>query len=131
MLSIRFVPKTGCLCFLAVVSGSVACGSSSAPPPTTPTSASVEDEEVTADLTDHHRHHHHGGVTMFIAMSLDSLGVSADRHAAIEKIQQGLAAQMEPARAAEQAVVTVLADGIAAGGIDHGKVDAALAQVAS
>jgi len=27
-------------------------------------------------LMEHHRHHHHGGVTLFIAMSLDTLGVS-------------------------------------------------------
>src|ERR1700683_3269289 len=56
----------------------------------TTTTASPEDDESAADLGEHHRHHHHGGVTMFIAMSLDSLGVSPEQEKAIEKIQGDL-----------------------------------------
>jgi Spy/CpxP family protein refolding chaperone len=93
---------------------------------TTAATASPEDEESEADLREHHRHHHHGGVTMFIAMSLDSLGVSPEQAAAIEKIQGDLFAKMEPAHVAEQNVLNVLADGIAAGKIDTAKVDAAI-----
>ena len=89
------------------------------------------DEEAAADVTEHHRHHHHGGVSMFIAMSLDTLGVTPEQRAAVDKIQADLYARMEPARAAEQAVLETLADGIAAGAIDPGKVNAALAQLAA
>jgi Spy/CpxP family protein refolding chaperone len=85
-----------------------------------------EDEEVSADLREYHRHHHHGGATMFIAMSLDSLGVAADQAAKIEKIQGDLFARMEPAHAAEQNVLNVLADGLAAGRIDEAKVQGAI-----
>ena len=92
----------------------------------TATAVSPEDEEAAADLSEHHRHHHHGGVTMFIAMSLDSLGVSPEQAADIEKIQGDLFAKMEPAHVAEQNVLNVLADGIAAGKIDDAKVDAAI-----
>jgi Spy/CpxP family protein refolding chaperone len=80
-------------------------------------------------LSEHHRHHHHGGVTLLIALSIDALGVSPDQRAAVEKIRADLHARMEPARAAEQAVHSLLADGVAAGAIDHAKVDAALAQL--
>ena len=95
-------------------------------PATTPSS---EDEESAADLGEHHRHHHHGGVTMFIAMSLDSLGVSPEQATAVEKIQGDLFAKMEPAHVAEQNVLNVLADGIAVGKVDDAKVDAALNRV--
>jgi Spy/CpxP family protein refolding chaperone len=90
------------------------------------TAPSPEDDESAADLGEHHRHHHHGGVTMFIAMSLDSLGVSPEQEKAIEKIQGDLFAKMEPAHVAEQNVINVLADGIAAGKIDDAKVEAAI-----
>jgi Spy/CpxP family protein refolding chaperone len=91
--------------------------------------SSPEDEESAADLGEHHRHHHHGGVVMFIAMTLDSLGVSPEQQAAVEKIQGDLFAKMEPAHVAEQKVLNVLADGIAAGKIDNAKVDAAIGAV--
>jgi Spy/CpxP family protein refolding chaperone len=91
--------------------------------------SSQEDSEVASELVEHHRHHHHGGVARFIAMSLDTIGTTPDQHAAIEKIQADLHATLEPARAAEAKVVVLLADGIAAGRIDKGKVDAAIARV--
>lgn len=110
----------------------MACGggAASSEPPASAASASADDEAM-ADLTEHHRHHHHGGVTMFIAMSLDSLGISEDQRVAVEKIQTDLYAKMEPARIAEQNLVLVVADGIAAGNVDQGKVDSAVATVAS
>jgi Spy/CpxP family protein refolding chaperone len=105
--------------------------SASAPAPaesaaSAPAAPSPEDEEVSADLSEYHRHHHHGGVTMFIAMSLDSLGVAPDQAAKIEKIQGDLFAKMEPAHAAEQKVLNILADGVAAGKIDEAKVKGAI-----
>jgi Spy/CpxP family protein refolding chaperone len=108
------------------------CGGSStgSVPAVAPTSTQADDEAAT-DVVEHHRHHHHGGVTMFIAMSLDTLGVDPAQRAAVEKIQADLRTKMEPARVAEQNVLTVLADGVASGTIDTAKVDTAIAQVAS
>jgi len=82
-------------------------------------------------LTEHHRHHHHGGVTLLIALSLDTLGVSPEQRAAVEKIRSVLHARMEPARAAEQRLVATLADGLAAANLDAASVDAAVGQVAA
>jgi Spy/CpxP family protein refolding chaperone len=108
---------------------SVGCAGSSAnaAPAATPTSAVADD--ATAGLIEHDRYHHHGGVTLFIAMSLDTLGVSPEQRAAVEKIRSDLHARMEPARAAEQNLGGTLADGLAAGTIDAAKVDAAVAQL--
>jgi Spy/CpxP family protein refolding chaperone len=78
---------------------------------------------------EHHRYHHHGGVTLFIAMSLDTLGYSPEQRAAVEKIRTDLHARMEPARAAEQNLMVSLADGLAAANLDAAKVDAAVARV--
>jgi len=90
-----------------------------------------EEEDATAGLVEHHRHHHHGGVTLLIAMSLDTLGVSPEQKAAVEKIRRDLHARMEPARAAEQSLLVTLADGLAGGAIDSAKVDAAVGQLSS
>src|SRR5579884_1724033 len=57
----------------------VGCGGGAAnsPPPATAASAGgAEADDATAGLEEHHRYHHHGGVMLFIAMSLDTLGVS-------------------------------------------------------
>ncbi len=107
----------------------MACGGSSAtaPPPTGVTSATSDD--VNLALIEHHRYHHHGGVTLLIALSLDTLGVSPEQQAAVEKVRSDLHARMEPARRAEQILVTTLADGLAAGNVDLASVDAAVAQV--
>jgi Spy/CpxP family protein refolding chaperone len=106
-------------------------GGAASPPPATPTSATPAsaDDDVAVGLLEHHRHHHHGGVMLLIAMSIDTLGVSPEQQAAVEKIRTDLHARMEPARASEESLVTLLADGVAAGSIDAAKVDAALAQV--
>ena len=97
-------------------------------PALAPTSTLAADDAA-ADMTEHHRHHHHGGVTMFIAMSLDTLPATPEQRASIERIQGDLFAEMEPARTAEATVLQTLADGIATGTIDAAKVNAALAQL--
>jgi Spy/CpxP family protein refolding chaperone len=113
----------------AVLTG---CRSSAASgPPATQATGTAVDDEVAADLSEHHRHHHHGGITKFISMSLDSLGVSPDQREAVQGIQADLEAKMERARTAEQGLVLALADGVAAGTVDRARVDVALAQVAS
>lgn len=103
----------------------------STPPPTTATSASVGIDDAADGLLKHHRYHHHGGVTLFIAMSLDMLGVSPEQKSAVERIRTDLHARMDPARAAEQDLVALLADGLAAANIDAPRVDAALVRVAA
>ncbi len=109
----------------------IGCGASSrnSPPPTGNASAIANDDEAVSGLMEHHRFHHHGGVTLFIAMSLDTLGVSPERQAALERIRGDLLDRMDPARVAEQKLAATLADGIAAGSIDAVKVDADVAQV--
>lgn len=92
--------------------------------------APVTDDASDA-LLEHHRYHHHGGVTLFIAMSLDTLGVSAERRERVEKIRVDLHQRMQPALTAEQNLVQALADGLSHSNLDQGKVDAAVAQVAS
>lgn len=132
MASIRWTVwfALGCLPATGVALAACAGASTDSAPAVAPTSTAADDQAA-SDVTEHHRHHHHGGVTMFIAMSLDTLGASPDERAVIEKIQADLFAKMEPARAAEQKVMATLADGIEAGTIDAAQVDVALAQVAS
>lgn len=106
--------------------------SESAPAQPSPAESSTEEnDEAAAELVEHHRHHHHGGVGQFVAMSLDTLGVTPEQHDSIEKIQTALRAKLQPTRAADKKLIVALADGIAAGKIDKGKVDGLLAQIDS
>jgi len=95
----------------------------------TVTAQGAEEDPAAEEVREHHRHHHHGGVTAFIALSIDSLGLPPEKKAQVERIQAELAARLAPARDAEQAVLATLADGVAAGAIDGAKVDALLAQL--
>jgi Spy/CpxP family protein refolding chaperone len=108
---------------------SVGCGGSSAtaPPPGTPASAAADDEA--SGLMEHHRYHHHGGVTLFIAMSLDTLGVSPEQRTAVEKVRANLYAELQAARSEEHKLLTALADGLVAASFDTPAVDAAAARV--
>jgi Spy/CpxP family protein refolding chaperone len=116
--------------FAGVTMGGCGGSSANAPPPAAASAASASDaEDATADLMEHHRYHHHGGVTLLIAMSLDSLGVSPEQRAAVERIRVDLHARMDPARAAEQALVAMLAEGVTAARFDTAKVDGAVGQV--
>ena len=108
-----------------------AASAASRPVPTTAASGISADDDLIADMNDRHRYHARGGVTMFIALSLDTLGLPLERQAAVTKIQSDLFTIMEPARVDEQRVLTTLADGVAAGAIDKLRVDAAVAQLAS
>ena len=112
----------------------------SAPAPAAPASAPADqaaddptpaDQEATAGLRAHHRHHHHGGVAMFVALSLDTLGADEAKKPKLEKLQADLRSRMEPAREAEKKLLAVLAEGIAASKLDQAKVDAALAKAAT
>jgi Spy/CpxP family protein refolding chaperone len=139
---------------LLATAGAVGCGGGSPPPaqaapaasgsaaaaapaPTSDiaaagqTPAEGDEDESMADVKEHHRHHHHGGFAMFIAMSLDSLGTTPDQDAQIVKIRDDMHAKLLPAHDAEKNVLSVLADGVAAGRIDKAKVDAAIEKLAA
>ncbi len=81
------------------------------------------------ELVEHHRHHHHGGVTKFIAMSLDTLSVSAAKQPKLDQLQSDLYQSMIPARDLENGLLLTLADGVASGNIDAAKADAAVGQL--
>jgi Spy/CpxP family protein refolding chaperone len=114
---------------LFAATATVGCGSTAANSRPPGTAASTVGDDEAAGLMEHHRYHH-GGVTLFIAMSLDTLGVSPEQREAVEKIQDRLRAAMEPAREAEQALLGILADGLVGARFDAPKVDATVAQVA-
>jgi Spy/CpxP family protein refolding chaperone len=126
----RLLSMTG----LALVAGfglsAAGIRAAQAPPPAggaSTSTATPADDQAASELKEHHRHHHHGGVTQFIAMSLDTLGTDDAKRPQVEKLQSDLHAQMAPAREAERSLQLALADGIAAGKVDTVKVDAAIA----
>jgi Spy/CpxP family protein refolding chaperone len=113
---------------------SAAAAHAQAPSPTPASGASTAsatpaDDPAGSQLMEHHRHHHHGGVTKFIAMSLDTLGADDAKRSQIEKLQSDLHAQMASARDAEKGLLLTVADGVAAGTVDAAKVDAAITKV--
>ena len=134
MIEIPEMRETGCrrlrtvAAWLVGIAAAAGCGAhaNNNPPPSTP--ALTDDDDV-AGLFEHHGYHHHGGVTLFIAMSLETLGVSPEQRAVVEKIRDGLYANMEGARKAEQALVMSLVEGLRASKFDSGKVDGALVKV--
>jgi Spy/CpxP family protein refolding chaperone len=107
----------------------MATASASAAPADSSAGMTPDDEAINEDLRSYHRVHHHGGVTMFISMAIDTLGLDPAKKATVEKIQTDLKAKMGPARDAEHDLISTLADGVAAGKIDTAKVDAAVAKV--
>ncbi|HEY3354665.1 MAG TPA: Spy/CpxP family protein refolding chaperone [Polyangia bacterium] len=107
----------------------VGCGASAVRTPlAAPVASAAVTDDARAGLMEHHRHHH-GGVTLWIAMSLDTLGVSPEQRVAVEVIRTDLLARSEAARAAEQHLLAALADGLAATSFDAAKVDADVARV--
>lgn len=93
--------------------------------------AQADDDDVQAatEVREHHRHHHRGGVTQFIAMSLDTLGADDAERPQIEKLQGELSACLAPTRELERKVQLATADGIAAGTIATAKLDETIAQL--
>jgi Spy/CpxP family protein refolding chaperone len=97
----------------------------SPPAPTGSAQVVGEDDPVSEELRNYHRHHH-GGLTSFISMAIDTLGLDEAKKASITKIQTDLRAKTAPARDAEHELLSTIADGVAAGKIDTAKVDAAV-----
>ena len=116
---------------LTSVGTTLACGAHSTTQRVASSPASAEDsgDDVAMGLMEHHRYHHHGGLTLFVLMSLDTLSVSPAEQTAVSGIRNDLVASMAPARLAEQALMTQLADGVAAGSLDGQKVERAVTEV--
>jgi Spy/CpxP family protein refolding chaperone len=116
----------------------VACAQSAAPPPSTggdgthsfPLASAAEEEGPAGDdIRAFHRHHHIGFIG-FALVSIPTLGLPPGEEAQVEKIRVDIKAKFQPAHEAEVALLNVVADGVAAGTIDTGKVDAAVAKIA-
>jgi Spy/CpxP family protein refolding chaperone len=110
-------------------SAMVSASASASADPAAAAQNAADEEQAADELRTHHRHHHHGGVAMFIHMAIDTLGAPPEKKAQLDKIQSDLFAAMAPARDAHRALLTTLADGVAAGNVDKTKVDAAVAKV--
>ena len=128
-ISARCRQGAGATLLLGALATAACGGSSRGTRPVAAAGTVAADDDPMASLKEYHRFHHHGGVTLFVAMSLDTLGVSPDQQAAVERIRTALHAEMEPARVAEQSLVNALADGLAAGTIDPATVEAAVMKV--
>jgi Spy/CpxP family protein refolding chaperone len=100
------------------------------PAPTVPEQAVAADDAVNESLRDYHRHHH-GGLTTFISMAVDTLGLDEEKRASVEKIQNDLRAKTAPARDAENDLLAAIADGVAAGKLDTAKINAAVEKQAA
>ena len=118
---------------LTSVGSPLGCGAHSTTQRAARSPASAEDaaDDVAMGLVEHHRYHHHGGLTLFVLMSLDTLSVSPAEQTAVSGIRNELVASLSPARLAEQALMTQLADGVAAGSLDGQKVERAVTDVTS
>jgi Spy/CpxP family protein refolding chaperone len=130
MPSKRWMYRSATVLSLMAAVAPLSCAASR-PVPATAASSPPIDDDRNADLYDRHRHHAQGGVTMFVALSLDTLGLPPEQQAVVTQIQSELFAKMEPARAGQQNLLTALADGVAAGAIDEARVNAAVAQLES
>ena len=108
---------------LILVAAGCAGATANQPPPATPAdaaastagsaSAAVADDEAEG-LMEHHRYHHHAGLSMFVALSLETMGVAPEQRPALEKIRADLRAAMKPARDADASLLTTLADALQA-----------------
>jgi Spy/CpxP family protein refolding chaperone len=102
----------------------------SPPAPTASAQIVGADDAVNEALRDYHRHHH-GGLTTFISMAIDTLGLDEAKRAQVAAIQSDLRAKTAPAEDSEHELLSVIADGVAAGKIDTAKVDAAVEKSAA
>jgi len=121
-----------CACTENTTSTTTAPAAAAIAPTAAPSEAAVAEaqpaeDQAASELKEHHRHHHLGGVTQFVAMSLDTLGTDEAKRPQIEKLQSDLHICMAPVAKIEHELLLTYADGVAAGKIDAAKVDASLA----
>jgi hypothetical protein len=108
----------------AMVAGGCASRTATEAPAATAGSSAAEDTEAYG-LREHHRYHQ-GGVGLFFAMSLETLGAPPEQSAEIEKVRTNLRASMEPLHTAQRQLLATLADGLSHGALDPSTVDAAV-----
>jgi len=128
----RFLRMTGLALAVGFGLSAAAATAAQTPSPATPRPASTPsaakaEDEAAAQVRQYHRHHHRGGITNFIALSLDTLGTDDAKSPIVEKLHGDLHTQMTPAREADHNLLLTLADGMAAGTMDRVKVDASIA----
>ncbi len=125
--------------WIIVLAMGVAGTACEGPPAQSPTSAAEgsaasagtsDDELASAELKIHDRHHH-GGFVGLVLGAVETVGVTPEQQAGLDKIKADFHAKVEPVRVANGAVINALADGIAAGKLDSAKLDAAVAAVAT
>jgi hypothetical protein len=92
--------------------------------------AGAADDAEAYGLREHHRYHQ-GGVGLFFAMGLETLGTSPDQGAEIERVRAKLLASMGPLHAAQRRLLATLADGLSSGTLNPSTVDAAVLGVSS
>ena len=123
---------------MAMGMAGAACANSEAQPPaataenagTVSTTGAMDDEQASAELKVHDRHHH-GGFVGFVFAAVETIGVTPEQQAGVDKIKADVRIKVEPVRVANGAVIAALADGVAAGNIDAAKVDAAVGVVST
>lgn len=89
----------------------------------------ADEVQAAAELREHHRHHHRGGVTQFIAMSLDTLGEDDAQRPQVQALRTALDACLAPMRDVETRLVLIYADGLGSGAMPTAKIDEAIAQL--
>ena len=87
------------------------------------------EDQLAAELREHHRHHHRGGVTQFMAMSLDTLGEDDAQRPQLEKLHGSLRTCLSPVREIETELVLIYADGLGQPAMPTAKIDTAIAQL--
>lgn len=87
------------------------------------------EDQLAAELRDHHRHHHRGGVTQFMAMSLDTLGEDDAQRPQLEKLQGSLRTCLAPMREIETELVLIYADGLGQPTLPSAKIDDAITRL--
>lgn len=87
------------------------------------------EEQLATELREHHRHHHRGGVTQFMAMSLDTLGEDDAQRPQLETLRGSLRTCLSPVREVETQLVLVYADGLGQPAMPSAEIDLAIARL--
>jgi hypothetical protein len=97
----------------------VACGSAEPPPPLPPPPPSQAPQAEAPSSEARYL----WGLPVVFAVSLTEVTLRPDQHAAIDSMTKDLRMDQEPTREAWRQITVDLADEIAAGGVDHAKID--------
>ncbi len=114
---------------LAGLGGLLACETQSATSEAAMAEVEPAEDQAGLEVMEHHRHHHLGGITQFIALSLDTLGEEDAKRPQVEQLQRELYECMAPAREIKTTLLRAMADDIAAGTVDTTKVEARVVQL--